>query len=394
MSDSQAYDLYSTGKVVDGFDQDQVAQSFSGLFNCAQEKALAYATTKKIIRKEIDKATGESYSETLRSIGLDVQLIPRTPPAEEPAAANGGLSLTPIETETDEQDDESAGMGLTNTPAQPAAAANPGNTVAAAGAAVTGAAVVGPAAIAQANTGAAAQVKKADYERDKQERDAMRQAAIDEFNHVEPFAKAIMGPIAGAIIGAIIWAIVIKLGYEFGLIALAVGGLIGKAANYTGFIGYTRGVICALLCAAAIFGGKYIGYTLVYDEIMDGASGYVNEAGETEAWDAMYKREAAELADMNQTDANLKKFMLANEYAFSDEPITAYDLEYFRESQIPYINEMAGLSAEEVTSEMGFDEEELNLSVWSLVMGGLGGLDLLFLFLGMGTAFRLATEDE
>jgi len=198
MSDNQAYALLSTGKVVDGFDQDQVVQSFAGLFKCSDAKALVYATSEKVIRKDIDKATGEKYSQQLRGIGLDVQLIARNAPEQEAAAANSELSLTPTETTP---------SASTHTPP----------------------------------------ISTATVDRDPRNRSEASDD-IDDRDDDSPFLKAIIGPVVGAFIGALIWAMVMNfLDRELGIIALAVGGIVGYCASITRFNGSTAAVICALL---------------------------------------------------------------------------------------------------------------------------------------------------
>jgi len=380
MSDSAAYDLFSTGNVVDGFDQEDVVKSFSGLFNCAEEKALAYATTKKVIRKDIDKETGESYSQTLQSIGLDVQLIPRTPPAEEPMAANGGLSLEPVAEQTDDQDP--AAMPTGSAPAGGPPAAVMGAT--AAGAVATSAAAGSQTAPANNADNPAAQKARA-------ERLAHEQA-YEDFHHKEPFLKAIIGPVAAAIAGAFLWAIVLKMGYEIGLVALAVAGAIGWVANKTGFIGMTAGVFCAVLMLGSVFGGKYMGYSWMFDELTSTGYGLGDET-----WLQMYQRESRELDAMDHTTSNLKTFMIANDYAWEDEPITPDDLTYFKENTIPEIHQYANMSpaeAEEISGEfVEFAEEFQPITTWQLIMLNLGRFDFFVLLAAMGLVFRMVTED-
>ncbi len=352
MANYTAYDVYSAGRIIEGFESTDVIASFSGMFRCAEEKAAVFTNTKKIIRKDIDQITARTYATTLKSIGLDVSVVPRTPVPVEPVAANNDLSLAPA--------DPIAGSGTT----------------------------FGTAAIENTEG-----QSKTEYEREQGERAAERQAEIDAFNHEEPFFKAILGPIIAACLGAILWAVIINLGYEFGLIAIAVGGMIGWAASQTEFIGYPRGVVCAALCALAIFGGKFIGYSWMFNDTLANSESYVNEEGVAESWDDMYAREAAELRAMDQSNGNLKQFMLDNGYAYSYTPVTQDDIDYFREVQIPEIEQMAGLTQEELQDAMGRDAD-LDLSVWTLVFMGLSKTDFLFLFFGMGAAFRLATEDS
>jgi len=97
MSSSPAFDIYSTGSVVEGFDEDEVVAKFAGLFKCPEDKARIFATSKKVIRKDVDAEMATTYASRLIDIGLDVELVPREAPEQEQEAANGGLSLTPVE---------------------------------------------------------------------------------------------------------------------------------------------------------------------------------------------------------------------------------------------------------------------------------------------------------
>ena len=339
MANNQAYDLYSNGTIIDGFEQQAVVESFSGLFKCTPEKAAMYTQSKKVIRKDIDQATAQSYAVKLKNIGLDVALIPRTPPSEEQAAANGELSLAPID--------------------------NPS----------------GPT------------TSEADVESQRRERDAKIKAIAAKNNQQTPTIKAIAGPLIATGLGALLWAITIKMGYEIGLVALAIGGMIGWIAKTTNFTGYVCGVICALLCASAIFGGKYLGYSWEVDEFIENAGVYVNEEGVSETWEDIYAREAAQLRAMEHTDANIKQFMLDNNYTQDDSPITQEDIDFFREYQIPDIEEWAKLNQGELLNEIESDVTE-NLSITSLIFSDLRITDLLFLIAGMGAAFRLASDND
>lgn len=353
MANNQAYVLLSTGNVVEGFDQDQVVKSFADLFNCAEDKALTFATSKKIIRKDIDKATGESYTQKLKDIGLDVQLIPRTPPAQEALAANSDLS-----------------------PAQ----------------------VLAPAEATHSPPRSTATVDRDPRTRENPAKKIVEQDV--ERDNASPFFKAIMGPLLGAAIGAVLWAMILNgLGYEFALVAIVVGAIVGFGAMLTGFNGSTAGVICALLVAVSIFSGKYIGYSWVMDAYND-YDNFVDEEviAEAKEWGEVYKSEAAMLQDMTHTDDNLGQFMMENDYGYTESP-TQEDLGGFKLYTIPMIMAYENYSpANPKPTYQKLHElwkaDSGGSSVIEAVKSGLGATDLLFLIFGMAGAFRMVSKSD
>lgn len=377
MSIEQAYDLFSTGKVVEGFEQDEVVKSFVDLFNCTEEKALAYATTKKIVRKKIDKATGDTYSQKLKSIGLDVHLMPRTPPEEEALAANSGLSLIPVET-----NDAPGSAPAGSPPAQANASITPNSTP-------TNATSTSATNSTTSNTTA--------VDRDPGARKA---SSRDTDNDDSPFLKAITGPVIGAVIGALLWATILNgISYELGLIALVVGAIVGFGAKLTGFNGPTAAIVCALLVAGSIFGGKYLGYSWVLDGYNDYDT-YVDQdvIDEAAEWGDVYKAEAAMLQEFVHTDTSLGEFMLENDYAYTNTPEQS-ELDDFKQYTIPMIMAYDNYSAANPEPtyrklHAAWSVDSGGVSVTDAIKAGLGPLDLLFLLMGMAGAFRMVSDEE
>lgn len=217
----------------------------------------------------------------------------------------------------------------------------------------------------------------------------------DEFN-----PKSFGAASVTAVCGALVWmAIAMMSGYELSLIAWGIGGAIGFAAAFFGSKGQKAGIICGALAFVAILGGKY----LVIDSF---ASQFENvfetefmEGGLQEAY--AYMTEEAELYTTEVTDdESLRQFIAENEYSESYEAaeVTAEEINYFKEEIVPgfdYIQENDPNYEEWFDHTMGEAMADIeSLSTWSILVEDLGALDLLFLFLGIATAYQLGSGQK
>jgi len=409
MSDNQAFDLISTGKVCDGFDQEQVMQSFQELFNCSEAKARAYTTTKKVVRKEIDKDTGMSYGKTLKSIGLDVRLVPRKPPEAEPPAANGELSLAPVEDETESGDEDSADVLSSDNTADeenPATAAKPAEAAALGATAAVGAAANEGMVISRANAVRAGEATNATGVANRPPRKEVPDDIDDIDDDENLFVKALIGPAAAAVVGMLIWAaVIVGLEKEHAIIAAIVGGVVGAGAKLTDYTGSSgRGVVCAVMVFLAICGGKWFGYSWYLDPAKEAAAAYLDELNSEELlqlstdYADMMQAEAIALSKMEHTDVNIRAFMMENDYYYDHMENggfpTRAEIDEFKEYTMPEIMSYLDYNGEDLSEDYQSIASFENFSVWEAIKADLGLLDLLFLFFGIGAAYRMAFDDE
>lgn len=208
--------------------------------------------------------------------------------------------------------------------------------------------------------------------------------------------KMFIIPAVVAIFGAILWEFVaLTLEYEFGFVAWIIGGAVGYSAAMSGVRRQAGGMICGVLVFLAIIGGKYMAMAAFQEnisaEITDGVQNRGLELQE------IY---AEELYDAKQfyltvTDEDsLRDFMVNYGYSEFDNKasVTNEEIDIFNRYQKPLLEKMAYVKP-------GFEEwknEYLSsriddISTLDLVMQSLELIDLLFIFLGVGTAYKLGS---
>jgi hypothetical protein len=207
----------------------------------------------------------------------------------------------------------------------------------------------------------------------------------------------IVGAVVGGVVGALIWGGVIYFAnYEIGFIAWGVGGLVGFCALFMGARGIGMGVICGLIAALSICGGKVAGFQFM-------AANYSNSAE--------YRADLRKLYDQYTVDAHalgavndersLREYMVEHKYAESLDPnqISEEDMTFFREETTPFLTEWA---ASPPPFEDWFAEESAyfrayhrqNALSWDNLKASVSMFDILFFFLGVSTAFQLVASKQ
>ncbi|MBK9139453.1 MAG: hypothetical protein IPM17_11945 [Verrucomicrobia bacterium] len=202
-----------------------------------------------------------------------------------------------------------------------------------------------------------------------------------------------LGAVGAALLGMLVWyLIIVSTNTEFGIIAWGVGGLTGLGCRLLGG-GYSQklGIIAGACAFVAIVGGEYLATRSAYNKFLD--------AMMDEAWEQhlAYAKEADQLT----TDDEIKAFLAKHgseegEPAIAPETITADQVREFRQEDLPELKKIARGG----TSKAGFERkvrEHLDAAeMQSLILKDSFSLwTLLWLFLGVGTAYRLgvgATE--
>lgn len=203
---------------------------------------------------------------------------------------------------------------------------------------------------------------------------------------------------AGA--GALAWGAVSYFsGYEVGYVAWALGGMVGVAMTKFGGRGMTCAGTAAALTVAGIAGGKLLGTRFVVEkEIRENC-----EATFTPELHAEFVSDAADFAllDADAGDEELRLFMLEHRYTNADSPEGVLDeeLQGFLATNAPNLRALHANPtsyedwyAERVAeSRQGFEE---NFSIVQANLEGLNGFDLLFVALGVSTAFGIVRRAE
>lgn len=205
------------------------------------------------------------------------------------------------------------------------------------------------------------------------------------------FAAALVA----AAVGAFVWgALGYFTGYEVGYVAWGLGALVGWAMARFGGRGIASAITAAVLSVAGIAGGKLLGTHFVVEKsFREGC-----EATFTPALHAEFVQDAADFAGLgaNPADGELRSFMVEHHYSAASSPVEVQEdeVQTFLTTNVPNLRELHAnrtsyadwYAAREAESRQAFEAE------FSLVQANLeelNGFDLLFVALGVTTAFGI-----
>jgi len=205
---------------------------------------------------------------------------------------------------------------------------------------------------------------------------------------------AFLGAVVGSALGAGLWAAVALItGYEIGIVAWVVGGLVGFGAHALGGRGTATGVVCAILAVGSIFCGKMFGYQVDLDRQMESWL----EASVTPENYRLYVRELKAYEDV-KTEYDVQEYMVTFGYTEAKYPyqVTDEEMKAFLAGTGPQIERKAAnppsFEEWEVENKSYTDQVKDSLSgiptMARAVVEDLNLFDLLFAFLGIVTAYR------
>ena len=201
--------------------------------------------------------------------------------------------------------------------------------------------------------------------------------------------QALVGATIGALVGAVLWAVVLYFTeYEIGWIAWGIGGLVGLGAKLLGGTGRNMALACAGLAVVGIFLGKLLGMYVVLGQVAN-----------TELTESLYQEtltDAQAFAALGP-DADHRQFMVDYRYTWEEgiaaEDVSDEELAEFTAYTAPYLEEIA---AAPPTFEEWRDQgkaEWLTLPMMlSLVVENLALMDLVFVILGVVTAYQIVNR--
>ena len=197
-----------------------------------------------------------------------------------------------------------------------------------------------------------------------------------------------------ALVGAWIWKIIaVVFNYELGLIAWAIGGMVGYAALAMGSRGQLCGIVCAVLALVSIMGGKFMAVGDLLEQELDMLAAQVA----SEEYQAVLKEQetaARYYVQEVNSDEDLRAFMVDYGYSeqYSPDLVAPHEIEDFRTNVAPMLDDMADGDFDMAAwIRRSFEKEMENVSTWDLVKDSLGLMDIAFLFLGVATAFKLGS---
>lgn len=208
---------------------------------------------------------------------------------------------------------------------------------------------------------------------------------------------AIIAAVIAAAIGAIAWGALGALtGYEIGILAWGLGALVGIAVRVAGGGGPADAVAAAILAMLAIFAGKALA-------IEWGLAGFAMEDAAEFLPPELYREYQADAAAWQQVDASdpeaVDAFMVSHGYteAASAADVSFEERQGFREARAPLLLAMH----EEQWSEDEWRENMVTITTGEIlasyswfdrIKDSLGLFDIIFIFLGVSTAFKIALE--
>jgi len=391
MPDTAIYCVSTTGSVVNGFDPEKVVLEFSSLFKIPRERAVRYIEQKQVIKQNLALDNAEKYRDTLLRIGLDIDILDANGEvySKEPAS----IGVLPDIEAAKVSDDADAGFScpkcqkLQVSTDQCVAC---GVYVEKFEAAQNAYGMAGSITASSGRTGGQAGGRAGR----SAERVASSQSVVVEDDSLS--LKGLAFAAFAAVTGAFVWYLMVKLsGYELGIIAWGVGVAIGLAAAAGGSRSDVAGIACGVLVVMAIFGGKFMAMSsiaadyeasfedessaellAVYEEFLVDANGFGN-------------------IDISDNDS-VKTFMV--EHRFIDAEASGFvndeELAYFRAEYQPGLEMQleSPMDFGEWKNEMTVDMETVfqDYSVVDMVVDSLGLMDIVFLVLGISTAFQLA----
>lgn len=207
-------------------------------------------------------------------------------------------------------------------------------------------------------------------------------------------ALGVVGAIIGGMIGAAAWAIIgYGTGYELGIIAWALGGLVGFGGTTLGKATRANGVMCAIVALLAMVAGKYATMYLLIQHEQRAA-----EEQLTEEWFEECQRDAAALAARDDADG-YRALLVERGHTDANEPaeVTPDEIQRFVKYSLPrlqWINENDPTYEEwrayEIDAVAG--DATAPAAIIDHVRKDLTAIDALFAILGIATAYKVGAQ--
>ena len=390
MNNVSTYTVISTGKIHDDFGVEDVNNSFAKLFKTTHEKANAYVGVQKILKKDLEHTKAQALKSRLESIGMVIALKEHKPVAnadamslsideKEPAKADTTMTCPKCDLRQ-EKAEQCAGCGVFVQKLQAPSA----NDTSIGSSAVIGqsTAITEPQVDATVSSAAPTTTTTTNV----QEGDSLKISGIA--------AAAV-----AAVVGALIWKLItVFFNYELGFIAWGIGLGVGVGAAMFGSKGMSTGIICGIFALLAILGGKYMAMQTFQETWANDISTSIE--GQEAEFKEYYQQDlkAAEVfSEGVESKEALIKFMTEHGYSeyYEVENITDEEIIDFNEHVVPHLKKIA-------EEQPSFDEwvkgsfgDALNdVSTMELVKSDIGIMGIIFLFLGVGTAFKIGKGDE
>ena len=379
MSEMSAYTVISTGQLQEDFGLEDVKNSFAKLFKTTPEKASAYVGVKKVLKKNLDHKKAHTLKTRLEQIGMVIAL------KEHKSAAADAMPLS-IEEKTPVEEDNMMVCPKCNLRQEKAEQC--------AGCGVYIQKLIAPSA-SDTVIGQSTIMKAPNMDQAANATGITAAPSIETSNGGKGLNVVGIAAAAGvAIIGALLWKyITVWFGYEFAIIAIGIGAGVGIAAVMFESEGMATGALCAIFTLLSIFGGKYMAMSYLQETWTQDITAAIE--GEEDIYKAYYQQDlkAAEafgdgIEDKKELIAFLKEHGYEEYYDVNN--ISDAEIADFNEYVVPHLKRISDTNPSfEEWLQGSFQENVENISTSSLVFLDFGLMGILFLILGVGTAFKM-----
>lgn len=403
MTTETMYRVRFSGKFIESVNADEAIAAFAALAKIPPQQAATALSGPRVLKKQLDSKTAHAYQAKLKSIGLDVALEPETPeapaaPAPPPVPAKPTLSLQPIEDRhADKKSDDPAqrhALPDGGVIACPKCGHEQNHTGKCDNCGVYIHKVLSRQETETTTPATAPKFSEKKSVVAAEETSASEERSRDD-EPQDPKPIAILATLVVAAVCAYAWKMIAVLTeYEVGIVAWAIGGAIGFTAIALGSIGVRTGIICGVFALCSIIGGKYLTLDTFIEQAADEMKAALIESSSDE-----FTQESVEIArrftNEVHTDEQIRTFMWEQQYieVESVEDISDEDVQTFKEEVAPFLRNFAErpMTEESMASMSGeeFFRDYTGASMWQMLLSSLGLIDVLFLFLGVGTAFRM-----
>ena len=211
-------------------------------------------------------------------------------------------------------------------------------------------------------------------------------------------AQCYLVAVLAAAVGALAWAGIAYLTeYELGYVAWAIGGMVGWAMAKFGGRGNACAATAAVLAVAGIAGGKLLGtHFLVEKQLRASCEETFNTALHAELLGDSVDYAAL---GADASDDDLRRFMVEHRYTGADAAadVAEEELETFLAMTAP---QLQALHAKPLSYEEWYAEREAesrrfldqDFSIVQANLDALNAIDLLFVLLGVTTAFGIVRQ--
>jgi hypothetical protein len=214
--------------------------------------------------------------------------------------------------------------------------------------------------------------------------------------------RGIVGALIGGLIGAVIWGTLAALtNMEFGLVAWAIGGLVGGGAVALGGGGKELAIACGLIAALSIVGGKFATSVFLLDSDLEKLPREGLHSGFTTDLHAEYNADAIAFVALSG-EHEYADFMYRHQYTDSSY-VTPDEVSHFKAGMAPLLRKWAASPQPFPEARREFVEHMLpvavasarqNVSHFEVVKESFHVMDLLFFALGVITAYSIVARRE